>query len=62
LKQAGEIIFKEFGRIPGNSYTGIELKDDLPVSLLWARLIELNLPSSDELNPQANKAIPNSRI
>jgi hypothetical protein len=43
LKQAGEIIFEEFGGAPGNSYTWVELKDDLTVSLLQARLIELNL-------------------
>ena len=44
LRQAGEIIFEEFGGAPGNSYTWVELKDDLTVSLLQARLIELNLP------------------
>ena len=43
LRQAGEIIFKVDGA-PGNSYTWVELKDDLTVSLLQARLIELNLP------------------
>jgi hypothetical protein len=44
LRQAGEIIFEEFGGAPGNSYTWVELKDDLTVSLLQARLVELNLP------------------
>ena len=44
LRQAGEIIFEEFGGAPGNSYTWVELKDDLTVSLLQARLIELNVP------------------
>jgi hypothetical protein len=43
LSQAGEIIFEEFGGAPGNSYTWVELKDDLTVSLLQARLIELNV-------------------
>jgi hypothetical protein len=44
LRQAGEIIFEEFGGAPGNSYTWVELKDELTVSLLQARLIELGLP------------------
>jgi hypothetical protein len=44
LKQAGQIIFEEFGGSPGNSYTWVELRDNLTVSLLQARLIELNLP------------------
>jgi hypothetical protein len=44
LRQVGEVIFEEFGGAPGNSYTWVELKDDLTVSLLQARLIELNLP------------------
>ena len=46
LRQAGQMIFEEFGGSPGNSYTWVELRDDLTVSLLqWrARLIELNLP------------------
>ena len=44
LRQAGEIIFEEFGGAPGNSYTWVELKDDLTVSLLQARLVELNMP------------------
>jgi hypothetical protein len=44
LRQAGQIIFEEFGGTPGNSYTWVELRDDLTVSLLQARLIELNLP------------------
>jgi hypothetical protein len=44
LRQAGQIIFDEFGGSPGNSYTWVELRDDLTVSLLQARLIELNLP------------------
>jgi hypothetical protein len=44
LRQAGQIIFEEFGGSPGNSYTWVELRDDLTVSLLQARLIELSLP------------------
>ena len=44
LRQAGQIIFQEFGGSAGNSYTWVELRDDLTVSLLQARLIELNLP------------------
>ena len=44
LRQAGQIIFEEFGGSPGNSYTWVELRDDLTVSLLQARLIELNPP------------------
>jgi hypothetical protein len=44
LRQAGQIIFQEFGGSPGNSYSWVELHDDLTVSLLQARLIELNLP------------------
>jgi hypothetical protein len=44
LRQAGEVIFEEFGGAPGNSYTWVELKDDLTVLLLQARLIELGLP------------------
>jgi hypothetical protein len=42
LRQAGEIIFEEFGG--GNGSSWVELKDDLTVSLLQARLIEVNLP------------------
>jgi hypothetical protein len=49
LRQAGEIIFEEFGGAPGNYYTWVELKDDLTVSLLQARLIELNLPINVKL-------------
>ena len=49
LKQAGQIIFEEFGGSPGNSYTWVELKDDLTVSLLQARLMELNLPIDVEV-------------
>jgi hypothetical protein len=49
LRQAGQIIFEEFGGSPGNSYTWVELHDDLTVSLLQARLIELNLPISVEI-------------
>jgi hypothetical protein len=44
LRQDGEIIFVGCGGGPGNTYTWVELKDDLTVSLLQARLIELNLP------------------
>jgi hypothetical protein len=49
LKQAGQIFFQEFGGAPGNSYTWVELKDDVTVSLLQARLIELNLPIDVEV-------------
>ena len=42
LRQAGQITFEEFGGSPGNSKRA--LRDDLTVSLLQARLIELNLP------------------
>ena len=49
LRQAGQIIFEEFGGSPGNSYTWVELHDDLTVSLLQARLIELNLPIDVEI-------------
>jgi hypothetical protein len=42
--QEGEIIFDELGGGPGNSHSSVQLKDDLTVSLLQARLIELNLP------------------
>jgi hypothetical protein len=44
LKQAGQIIFEEFGCGPGFDYHWVELKDDLTVSLLQGRLIELGLP------------------
>ena len=44
LRQPGQITFEEFGGSSGNSYTWVELRDDLTVSLLQARLIELNLP------------------
>jgi hypothetical protein len=44
LRHSGEIIFQEFGGRPGLNYTSVDLKDDLTVSLLQARLIELNLP------------------
>jgi hypothetical protein len=44
LTQAGQIIFEEFGSAPGFDYHWVELKDDLTVSLLQARLMELSLP------------------
>jgi hypothetical protein len=44
LKQAGQIIFEEFGCGPCFDYHWVELKDDLTVSLLQGRLIELGLP------------------
>jgi hypothetical protein len=44
LRQAGEMIFDRLGGSPCNSYSSVQLKDDLTVSLLQARLIELNLP------------------
>jgi hypothetical protein len=49
LKQAGQMFFQEFGGAPGNSYTWVELKDDVTVSLLQARLIEPNLPIDVEV-------------
>ena len=42
LRQAGQIMFEELGGSPGNSFTWVELRDDLTVSLLQARLIELH--------------------
>ena len=39
-RQAGQIIFEQFGGSPGNSYTWVELHDDLTVSFPRARLIE----------------------
>jgi hypothetical protein len=44
LRQAGQVIFEAFGGTPGFSYHWVELKDYLTVSLLQARLIELNPP------------------
>ena len=44
LRQAGEMIFDRLGGSPCNAYSSVQLKDDLTVSLLQARLIELNLP------------------
>jgi hypothetical protein len=44
LRQAGEMIFHRLGGSPSNTYSSVWLKDDLTVSLLQARLIELNLP------------------
>ena len=49
LRQAGQVIFVGCGGAPGNSYTWVDLKDDLMVSLLQARLIELNLPINVEV-------------
>jgi hypothetical protein len=43
-KQAGQVIFNEFGSAPRFDYHWVELKDGLTVSLLQARLIELGLP------------------
>ena len=43
LTQAGQIIFELFGGAGFNSYHWVDLKDDLTVSLLQARLIELEL-------------------
>jgi hypothetical protein len=54
LRRAGEIIFEEFGGAAGNSYTWVELKDDLTVSLLQARLIELNLPINVAVETRRN--------
>ena len=44
LGRAGQMNFESFGGAPGNSYHWVDLKDDLTVSLLQARLIELHLP------------------
>ena len=44
LRQAGELVFDQLGGGPSNAYTGVHLKDNLTVSLLQARLMELNLP------------------
>ena len=49
LRQAGEVIFEGSGGAPGNTYTWVELKDDLTASLLQARLIELGLPINVEV-------------
>jgi hypothetical protein len=49
----GQIIFEEFGASPGNSYPWVELHDDLTVSLLQARLIELNLPINVAIGTRA---------
>ena len=38
------MIFDRLGGSPCNAYSSVQLKDDLTVSLLQARLIELNLP------------------
>ena len=35
--------------LPATSYTWVELKDDLTVSLLQARLVELTLPIDVEI-------------
>jgi hypothetical protein len=44
LKQAGHMHFVDGGGNPCSSANWVELRDDLTVSLLQARLIELNLP------------------
>jgi hypothetical protein len=44
LGGAGQITFESYGGAPGNSYHWVDLKDDLTVSLLQARLIDLDLP------------------
>ena len=44
FRQAGELVFDELGGGPSNVYTSVHLKDDVTVSLLQARLIELTLP------------------
>jgi hypothetical protein len=44
LRREGEIDFEEFGGAPCNSYTWVQLRDDLTASLLQARLIELGFP------------------
>ena len=44
LRQAGQVIFEGRGGVPGFTYTWVDLKDDLTVSLLQARLLELRLP------------------
>jgi hypothetical protein len=49
LRQAGQVIFVGCGGASGNSYTWVYLKDDVTVSLLQARLFELNLPINVEV-------------
>jgi hypothetical protein len=49
LKKAGQMYFEDMGGSPGNSYHWVDLKDDLTVSLLQARLIELELPIRIEI-------------
>jgi hypothetical protein len=49
LKKAGQMNFEDMGGGPGNSYHWVDLKDDLTVSLLQARLIELELPIRIEI-------------
>jgi hypothetical protein len=61
LKQAGQIIFQEFGGGPDNSYTWVELKDDLTVSLLQARLIELKVPINVEVSGSL-RVLPDGRV
>ncbi|GEO18415.1 hypothetical protein [Microvirga aerophila] len=43
-EKAGRINFVEWGYHPGSSERFVELRDDLSVSLLQARLMERNLP------------------
>ena len=42
--KAGAILFTEWGGHPGSSERWVDLKDDLSVSILQARLIERELP------------------
>ncbi len=42
--KAGAILFTEWGGHPGSSERWVDLKDDLSVSILQARLIERDLP------------------
>ncbi len=42
--KAGTILFTEWGGHPGSSERWVDLKDDLSVSILQARLIERDLP------------------
>jgi hypothetical protein len=51
LKLVGEIILSTLGGGPDNSYSSVQLKDDLTVSLLQARLIELSLPIKPRVQP-----------
>jgi hypothetical protein len=42
--KAGMVLFTDWGGHPGSSERWVDLKDDLSVSILQARLIERDLP------------------